>query len=390
MNLHEFQAKELLAAFQVPVPDGRVVSDAAQLDSIASDLGGERWVVKAQIHAGARGKGGGIRVVENTQQLVAAGSELLGSRLVTQQTDRRGLPVDRLLIEKAMDIASELYLGMLIDRSARRVTVIASRAGGMEIEEIARTNPEQLVRTLVEPAVGLQLYQCRNLGFRLGLEAGQVRQLTDLLQGLYHLFVEHDLSLAEINPLVVTAQGQLLALDAKIVIDDNALFRQPRFGELRDPAQEDEREYVAQSHGLNFISLEGNIACLVNGAGLAMATMDLIKLEGGEPANFLDVGGTATAERVAEAFKLILQDERVEAILVNIFGGIVRCDLIAEGIIQAVQEIDVTVPVVVRLEGTRVEEGKALLNNSTVAVTTADNLQEAARRAVHFAGGKRP
>jgi succinyl-CoA synthetase beta subunit len=382
MHLHEYQAKQVFADYGIPVPRGRMVESTEDAAAAAKALGGERWVVKAQVHAGGRGKAGGVQLVDSVEALERAANDLLGSELQTPQTGSHGLPVHRLLIEASVEIARELYLGMLVDRTRERVMIIASVAGGMDIEQIAARQPEAILSEEVHPAVGLQAYQCRNLAFALGLAGDQVKVFTRLLAGLYRLLEQKDASLVEINPLVVTASGELLALDAKLDIDDNALYRHADVNELRDPTQEDEKERSASEHGLNYIALGGDIACMVNGAGLAMATMDLIKLHGGEPANFLDVGGTATAQRVAEAFKLILADSKVRAILVNIFGGIVRCDLIAEGIIQAVKEVGVDLPVVVRLEGTRRDEGKALLAASGLRLVAAEGFADAAAKVI--------
>jgi succinyl-CoA synthetase beta subunit len=386
MHLHEYQAKHLFKSFGLPVPDGEVIDSVGAAAAVAAKLGGTAWVVKAQVHAGGRGKGGGVRLVEDTQALEKAVDEMLGSRLVTKQTDAEGLPVNTVLVEQTVAIEREIYFGMLVDRSQERVALMVSAAGGMNIEEVAEKDPDAILTELVNPAVGLQGYQCRNLGFALGLEGKQVNAFAKMVLAAYRLMQECDAGLLEINPLVVTADGMLIALDAKLDLDDNALFRHPELSELRDASQEDAREHAAQQHGLNYIRLHGNIACMVNGAGLAMATMDLIKLHGGAPANFLDVGGGATADRVAEAFKLILSDPQVEAILVNIFGGIVRCDLIAEGILQAINEVDVTVPIVVRLEGTNAEQGLALIEQSGLAVQTAGDLTEAADKVVAVAG----
>jgi len=386
MHLHEFQAKELFAQYGIPVPAGSLATTVGEAPTVAHELGGDAWVVKAQVHAGGRGKAGGVRRVEGAEALQSAVSHLLGTRLVTAQTGAAGQPVHSVLIERPCDIARELYLGAVVDRALQRVVFMASAAGGMDIEEVARERPEDILRVAVDPVVGLQPYQCRQLAFGLGLGPALITPLTRVMEGLYRLFVERDLSLVEVNPLVVTGASELVALDAKINADDNALYRQKLLNELHDPTQEDEKEYRAQQHGLNYVSLDGNIACMVNGAGLAMATMDLIKLHGGEPANFLDVGGGTTAEKVAEAFKLILSDTKVKAILVNIFGGIVRCDLIAEGIIRAVEEVQLSVPVVVRLEGTNVEQGRAMLQESELAIVTAQDLTDAAQKAVHAAG----
>ncbi len=386
MHLHEYQAKQLFAEFGIPVPAGQLVDDSAAAAAAAAAIGGDAWVVKAQVHAGGRGKGGGVRVVQDSAALAAAVDDLLGSRLVTKQTDAEGLPVNSVLVEQTVPIAREIYLGMLVDRTQERVTLMVSKSGGMNIEEVAASDPNAIIVESVHPAVGLQGYQCRNLAFALDLEGKQVGALAKLLNGAYRLLLECDASLLEINPLVVTQAGELLALDAKVDLDDNALFRHTQLAELRDASQEDEREHIAQQHGLNYIRLHGNIACMVNGAGLAMATMDLIQLHGGSPANFLDVGGGATADRVAEAFKLILSDPQVEAILVNIFGGIVRCDLIAQGILQAIEEVAIEVPVVVRLEGTNAAEGLELIAQSGLSVETASDLTAAAEKVVAAAG----
>ena len=358
MNLHEYQAKALFSNYGLPIPVGRVASTVEQADEVLTDLGGERWVVKAQVHAGGRGKAGGVRMVAGRDEALAFIVELLGSRLVTVQTDEHGQPINRVLIERPVAIARELYLGAVLDRAQRRVVVMASEEGGVEIEHVAATAPQKILRVVVDPLVGLQPYQCRQLAFGLQLDATQFKVFSQLVTGISRLFVEMDLSLVEINPLIVTAEGELLCVDAKINIDDNALFRHPELVELRDPTQEDPREVRAKEWDLNYIALDGDIGCMVNGAGLAMATMDLIKLVGGRPANFLDVGGTATKERVAEAFKIIIADSNVKGILVNIFGGIVRCDIIAEGIIGAVAEVGIELPVVVRLEGTNAELGR--------------------------------
>jgi succinyl-CoA synthetase beta subunit len=382
MHLHEYQAKQLFADYGVPVPRGRMVESVQDAGVAAKALGGKRWVVKAQVHAGGRGKAGGVQLVDSIDAVEKVADSLLGSRLQTRQTGTPGLPIQRLLIEGTVDIERELYLSLLVDRARERVVVMASASGGMDIEEVAASDPAAILTEAIHPAVGLQGYQCRNLGFGLGLKGDLVKAFSRLLDGLYRLFEQQDASLLEINPLVVTGSGELLALDAKLDIEDNALYRQPKLTELRDPTQEDEKERAASQHGLNYITLDGNIACMVNGAGLAMATMDLIKLHGGEPANFLDVGGGATAERVAEAFKLILSDQKVRAILVNIFGGIVRCDLIAEGIIQAVQEVGVDLPVVVRLEGTNVAQGRAMLAESGLSIIPAEGLTDAAEKVV--------
>jgi succinyl-CoA synthetase beta subunit len=389
MNLHEYQAKALFSNYGMPIPVGRVASTVEEADAVLTDLGGERWVVKAQVHAGGRGKAGGVRMVAGRDEAAAFISELLGSRLVTVQTDEHGQPINCVLIEKPVAIARELYLGAVLDRAQRRVVIMASEEGGVEIEHVAATAPQKILRVVVDPLVGLQPYQCRQLAFGLHLDPTQFRAFSQLVTGISHLFVEKDLSLVEINPLIVTAEGQLLCVDAKINIDDNALFRHPELVELRDPTQEDPREVRAKEWDLNYIALDGDIGCMVNGAGLAMATMDLIKLVGGRPANFLDVGGTATEERVAEAFKIILADSNVKGILVNIFGGIVRCDIIAEGIIGAVAEVGIELPVVVRLEGTNAELGRGLLERSGLQIIAATELAEAAEKIVEVTGTQR-
>jgi succinyl-CoA synthetase beta subunit len=382
MNLHEYQAKTLLAGYGVPVPGGRAAFSVREALAAAEELGGASWVVKAQVHAGGRGKAGGVRRVASRQELEAVADQLLGTRLVTHQTGAAGQPVDRLLIESPVAIGRELYLACLVDRAVERVVFIASAEGGMEIEEVAARAPETILRAVVDATAGLQAYQCRELAFGLGLRDKQVGSLVKIMQAMYRAFMERDLSLVEINPLVVTDTGELLALDAKINIDDNGLYRQKEIEELRDPAQEDPKEHKAHQFGLNYVALDGEIGCMVNGAGLAMATMDLIKLVGGRPANFLDVGGGTTADKVAEAFKIILSDENVKGILVNIFGGIVRCDLIAQGIISAVREVGVAIPVVVRLEGTNAEIGRTLLAESGLAITAAETLTGAAEQVV--------
>jgi succinyl-CoA synthetase beta subunit len=386
MNLHEYQAKQLFQQFSIPVPEGIAADSVETALAAAATLGGNDWMVKAQVHAGGRGKAGGVKRVAGRDELQQAVESLLQTQLVTHQTGPAGQPVNQVLIERPTGIERELYLGMLVDRARERVVCMASEAGGMDIEEVARTQPEKILTIEINPVSGLMPFQCRQLAFALGLDA-QVKELGRIMQGMYKLFLQNDLSLVEVNPLVVTSNDTLLALDAKINTDDNALYRHPALTELRDTTQEDERESSASQFGLNYVSLDGNIACMVNGAGLAMATMDLIKLHGGEPANFLDVGGGTTAEKVAEAFKLIVSDPKVKAILVNIFGGIVRCDLIAEGIIQAVREVELAVPVIVRLEGTNVEQGRQLLADSGLAITSATGLTDAAQKAVAAAGG---
>ena len=383
MNLHEYQAKQLLREFNIITPRGIVVEDPAHAELAATGyLGGNAWVVKAQIHAGGRGKAGGVRLVKSIDALLEAAQALLGNSLVTYQNAPDGQWVSKLLVEETLPIAREMYLSLLVDRETERVAVVASSAGGMEIEEVAQTQPDRILRELCDPLLGLQEFQCRNLAFGLGLSGSHVGDLTRMLRALYKLFIESDLSLLEINPLVITEDARMVALDCKMGVDDNALGRQKKFADLRDDTQIDAREVAAQEAGLNYIALAGNIGCMVNGAGLAMATMDLIQLHGGEPANFLDVGGGATAETVAKAFKIILSDSKVRAVLVNIFGGIMRCDIIADGIIQAVKETGVQVPVVVRLEGTNVELGKQKLADSGLSIITADGLTDAAQRAV--------
>ena len=388
MNLHEYQAKILFSEYGIPVPEGKPAHSVKDALSAAAELGGTSWVVKAQVHAGGRGKAGGVRLVNGKDELEDYVKNLLGTVLVTKQSGAEGKPVNCVLVSALSDIADELYLGMLVDRSERRIAVMASAAGGVDIEEVAATQPEKIFTFAVDPVMGLQQYQCRALAISLGLNGSQGKQLAEILSGLYRLFVDKDLSLVEINPLVITRDGDLEALDAKVSVDDNALYRQAVLESWRDPSQEDARENRAKVYDLNYVALDGDIACMVNGAGLAMATMDIIKLHGGEPANFLDVGGGATTERVAEAFKLIMSDTKVRAILVNIFGGIVRCDLIAEGIISAVRETGLDIPVVVRLEGTRVDEGKALLDESGLKIISADGLSDAADKVVTVSKGE--
>jgi len=389
MNLHEYQSKRLFAEYGIPVPRGIAVKSPNAAVDAAKELGGDVWVVKAQVHAGGRGKAGGVKLARSRDEVHAAAEQMLGKRLVTHQSGPDGLPVNVVYVESGSAIERELYLSMLVNRERSRIAFIASAAGGMDIEKVAAETPEKIFTVVIAPDAGLQDYQARQLGFGLGLNGSQMRQFTDLIRRLYQLFDACDASLVEVNPLIITKAGDVLALDAKINIDGNALYRQPRLVELRDISQEDEKEREAAAHDLNYVSLDGDIACMVNGAGLAMATMDLIKLHGGQPANFLDVGGGATKERVAEAFKLILSNQNVTAILVNIFGGIVRCDLIAEGIISAVKEVGVSVPVVVRLEGTNVDKGRALLAGSGLAIIAADDLTDAAKKAVAAAAEQR-
>ena len=382
MNVHEYQAKQIFASYGMPVPNNQVIGLVDDVTDALKKLDSDRWVVKAQVHAGGRGKAGGVRLVDSEAEAIEAVSEMLGSHLVTYQTDARGQPVNQVLIEETCHIGRELYLGAVVDRSSQRVVIMASTEGGMEIEKVASETPDKILKASINPLTGLQPFQSRELAFGLGLEGEQIKQFAALLNGLARMFVEKDLGLVEINPLVVTKEGQLICLDGKINIDDNALYRQKEMLAMRDETQEDERENEAREWDLNYIALDGDIGCMVNGAGLAMATMDLIKLCGGEPANFLDVGGGATKERVSEAFKIILSDDNVKGVLVNIFGGIVRCDLIAEGIIGAVEEVHVEVPVVVRLEGNNAELGLKLLAESDVNVIAVSGLTEAAKRIV--------
>ena len=382
MNLHEYQSKRLFADYGIPVPRGIPAESPNAAVKAAQELGGDLWVVKAQVHAGGRGKAGGVKLARSMDEVREYTDKMLGTVLVTHQTGAEGLPVNTVYIEQGSDIDRELYLSMLVDREVSRISFIASAAGGMDIEKVAQETPEKIFSVAIAPDAGLQDYQARQLAFGLGLDKQQMRQFGDLIKKLYQLYVETDASLIEVNPLITTKAGDIVALDGKINIDGSALFRQKAIAELRDPSQEDEAERKAAEHDLNYVSLDGNIACMVNGAGLAMATMDLIKLHGGEPANFLDVGGGATAEKVAAAFKLILSNDSVEAILVNIFGGIVRCDLIAEGIISAVKEVGVSVPVVVRLEGTNVNKGRELLANSGLDIIAAEDLTDAAKKVV--------
>ncbi|MCY4264170.1 MAG: ADP-forming succinate--CoA ligase subunit beta [Gammaproteobacteria bacterium] len=387
MNLHEYQAKQLFADYGLPVACGIAVDTAEQAAAAVAKLAGDKWVVKAQVHAGGRGKAGGVKVVDSAAAVGEFAESMLGKNLVTYQTDAAGQPVSKILVEECSEIASELYLGAVVDRSTRRVVFMASVEGGVEIEKVAADSPEKILRTAINPLTGAQPFQAREMAFRLGLAGDQVKQFTALFLGLARLFEERDLALLEINPLVITAEGNLLCLDGKINIDGNALYRQPQLREMQDPTQTDAREAEAAGWDLNYVALDGNIGCMVNGAGLAMGTMDIVQLHGGSPANFLDVGGSATKERVAEAFKIILSDDSVAAVLVNIFGGIVRCDLIAEGVIAAVQEIGVKVPVVVRLEGNNAELGREVLGKSGLNIIAADSLADAAQKAVAAAGG---
>ncbi|EKD54061.1 MAG: hypothetical protein ACD_60C00126G0007 [uncultured bacterium] len=386
MNLHEYQAKQLLAQYGLPVPLNEVAWNVEEAVNIANNMNTKRFVVKAQVHAGGRGKAGGVKIVSSTEELAKVAQDLLGTRLVTYQTTAEGQPVNQVLIEEPSDIARELYLGAVIDRTTQRITFMASTEGGVDIEKVAHDTPHKILTITVDPLVGVQPFQARELSFALGLAGDQIKQFTKLLLGLGQLFKEKDLSLLEINPLVITKQGNLLCLDCKINIDDNALYRQSEIRAMRDTSQEDERENRARDWELNYIALDGNIGCMVNGAGLAMATMDLVKLQGGNPANFLDVGGGATKERVTEAFKIILSDKKVKAILVNIFGGIVRCDLIADGIIGAVSEVGTKLPVVVRLEGNNAELGAKKLSQSGLNIIAAESFTDAAKKVVHVAG----
>ncbi len=382
MNLHEYQSKELFAEYGIPVPKGVPAVTAEEAEDAARTLGGDLWVVKAQVHAGGRGKAGGVQLSRSVEEVGQHARDMLGRQLVTYQSGPAGLPVNVVYVEEGSDIARELYLSVLVDRELGQVAFIASAAGGMDIEQVATDTPEKIITVAVDPLAGVHDSQIAELSAGLELDKRQNEQFADFITRLYKLFVECDASLVEVNPLIITESGDVLALDAKINVEDNALFRQKKLLKLRDSSQEDKHEREAAAHDLNYVSLDGNIACMVNGAGLAMATMDLIKLHGGEPANFLDVGGGATSDRVAEAFKLILSNENVAAILVNIFGGIVRCDLIAEGIITAVREVGVSIPVVVRLEGTNVMRGRQLLAASGLAIIAADDLTDAAQKAV--------
>ena len=382
MDIHEYQAKEILSDFGVSIPRGGLAYSPEQAVYRAHEIGGERWVVKAQIHSGARGKAGGIKLCTTDDEIWSAADELLGKKLVTHQTGPRGKVVHRLYVEEATDIAHEYYVGFVLDRQMERVAVVASAEGGMEIEDIAVKKPKSLVRLAVEPAVGMQPFEAREIAFKLGLDKSLISQAVTTLLGCYRAFRDLDATMVEINPLVVSKSGHLLALDAKMAFDDNALFRRANISELRDKSQEDTREMKAADRGLNYVGLEGNIGCIINGAGLSMATMDIIKLAGGEPANFLDIGGGASPDRVAKAFNLVLSDDNVQTILVNIFAGINRCDWVAEGIVQAVSKIDMKVPLIVRLAGTNVEQGKKILKESGIKLIMADSLKDAAEKAV--------
>ena len=382
MNLHEYQSKQILASYGVPVPEGIVAANPGEAEAAARALGGAVWVVKAQVHAGGRGKAGGVKLAHDLAEVSAAAAGMLGQRLVTKQTGAAGLPIERVYVEAGSNIARELYLSFTLNREQGRIAVVASAAGGMDIEQVAHDTPEKILSVTVHPAAGLQPWQCRQLAFGIGLKGEEVAQFQSIVLALYRLYTEKDASLIEINPLIVTREGRLVALDCKLDIEANALFRQSAMAALRDTGQEDPAERIASEHDLNYVSLDGDIACMVNGAGLAMATMDLIKLHGGSPANFLDVGGGATAERVTAAFELILSNPKVRAILVNIFGGIVRCDLIAEGIVNAVRDVGVRVPVVVRLEGTNAEAARTKLAGGSLAIIAAKDLTDAAHKVV--------
>jgi len=388
MNLHEYQAKDVFRSYGIPVPAGKVAANAEEAAAAAGSLGGSVWVVKAQVHAGGRGKAGGVKLARDADAVRTAAAGMLGKRLVTAQTGAEGLPVERVYVEAGSEIAREIYLSLTLNRERGRIALIGSASGGMDIEEVAHKTPERILSVTVHPAAGLQAHQAREIAFGLGLSGSQITEFQSLAAALYRLYLEKDLSLVEVNPLIVTKAGGLMALDAKINVDANALFRHPELAQLRDASQEDPMERRASEHDLNYVSLDGDIACMVNGAGLAMATMDLIKLHGGQPANFLDVGGGATSERVTAAFELILSNSRVRAVLVNIFGGIVRCDLIADGVINAVKKVGVKIPVVVRLEGTNADKARAMLAQSGLKITPAADLTDAARKVVGLAKGK--
>jgi succinyl-CoA synthetase beta subunit len=387
MNLHEYQAKQLFVEYGLPVSKGIAVDTADQAIAAAKELGGDRWVVKAQVHAGGRGKAGGVKLVSTDDEIREFADAHIGTNLVTFQTDENGQPVSKIYVESCMEIETELYLGAVIDRSSRRIVFMASTEGGVEIETVAAETPDKILKATIDPATGPSPYQGRDMAFRLGLEGKQVNQFANVFMALARLFEEQDLSLLEINPLVVTGNGDIHCLDAKVSIDSNALYRQPKLTEMRDPTQEDERENEASEYGLNYVALDGNIGCMVNGAGLAMGTMDLVKLHGGKPANFLDVGGGATKEAVSEAFKIILSDGNVKAVLINIFGGIVQCNIIADGIIGAVKEVGVEVPVVVRFEGNNASIGVKTLAESDVDVIAATSLTDAVEQVVKASGG---
>ena len=386
MNLHEYQAKQLFGEYDLPVSRGFAVDSGDEAAEATKKLGGGKWVVKAQVHAGGRGKAGGVKLVDTAAEAKAFADKWLGEKLVTYQTDANGQPVSKILVEECVDIDQELYLGAVLDRATRRIVFMASVEGGVEIEKVAAESPEKILKIAIDPLTGPLSFQGRELGYKLGLSGEQIKQFTGLFLGLSRLFLDLDLALLEINPLVITKQGNLNCLDGKINADGNALFRQPKLRSMQDPSQEDERESRAAKWDLNYVALDGNIGCMVNGAGLAMGTMDIIQLHGGSPANFLDVGGGATKERVAKAFSIILQDPNVKVILVNIFGGIMKCDIIAEGVVAAAKELSIQVPLVVRLEGTNVNLGKEILNKSGLAIISADNLEDAAQKAVGALG----
>ena len=387
MNLHEYQGKQLFAEYGLPVSKGIAAETAQEAAAAADTIGGEKWVVKAQVHAGGRGKAGGVKLVSSKAEIEEFANNWLGKNLVTYQTDANGQPVSRILVETCTDIDQELYLGAVVDRATRRIIFMASTEGGVEIEKVAEETPEKILKAIIDPLTGAQPYQGRDLAFKLGLKGVQIKQFVQIFMGLAKMFKEKDLELLEINPLVITDEGNLHCLDAKVIIDGNAMYRQPAIKEMHDPSQEDAREAHAASFELNYVALDGNIGCMVNGAGLAMGTMDIVHLHGGSPANFLDVGGGATKERVVEAFKIILSDSNVKAVLINIFGGIVRCDLIADGVIGAVEEVGVKIPVVVRLEGNNAELGTKKLAESGLAIIAATSLTDAAQQAVKAAGG---
>ncbi|HAQ48385.1 MAG: ADP-forming succinate--CoA ligase subunit beta [Glaciecola sp.] len=388
MNLHEYQGKQLFKEYGLPVSEGFAAGTPQEAADAADRIGGEEWVVKCQVHAGGRGKAGGVKLVKTKEEITAFAENWLGKNLVTYQTDEAGQPVTKILVETCTDIAQELYLGAVVDRATRSIVFMASTEGGVEIETVAEETPEKILKAAIDPLVGAQPYQAREIAFALGLKGVQIRQFTTIFMGLAKMFEELDVALIEINPLVIKADGDLHCLDAKVAIDGNAMYRQPKLQEMHDPSQEDAREAQAAAWELNYVALDGNVGCMVNGAGLAMGTMDIVNLHGGKPANFLDVGGGATKERVAEAFKIILSDENVKAVLVNIFGGIVRCDMIAEGIIGAVKEVGVNVPVVVRLEGTNALLGREVLANSGLDIIAAESLTDAAQKVVAAAEGK--
>lgn len=388
MNLHEYQSKQLFAEYGLPVSKGIAVDTPEEAAAACAEIGGTEWVIKAQVHAGGRGKAGGVKLVKSAAAAKAFAAKWLGKRLVTYQTDANGQPVNKMLVETCTDIAKELYLGAVIDRSSRRIVFMASTEGGVEIEKVAHDTPDKILKATIDPLIGAQPFQGRELAFQLGLKGDQVKQFTNIFIGLAQLFQDYDLALLEINPLVIKKDGNLHCLDAKINIDGNALYRHPKLKEMQDPSQDDPREVHAAQFELNYVALEGNIGCMVNGAGLAMGTMDIVNLHGGKPANFLDVGGGATKERVTEAFKIILSDANVKAVLVNIFGGIVRCDMIAEGIVGAVKEVGVKVPVVVRLEGNNAKLGAKVLSDSKLNIIAANGLTDAAKKVVAASEGK--